>query len=170
MTLGLDPALRHGVMVQGHWDFSGKTPELVSSNVIAEWSTPRRQRGALHKDATIDEIQGFCNWITGQLAATRITGVPIGVDWHPMSIFWGDRKAGVKLTYMMGYLARSLETLGCPVVFLDPGEVRKAFGLPPSTPKESIWDQVSFFPGSANSDERDALILSYLVAEALRTD
>lgn len=168
-ALGLDPALRHGVLVRATWSFEAAAPELLSSEVLVEWSTPPRKQGVLHTDVSIPEIQEFCNWITSEVAAHRVSGIPVGVDWHPMSIFWGNRKAGVKLTFMMGYLCRALETLGIPVVFMDPGHVREAFGLPVKTKKEDIWDQVEFLPDAADSDERDALILSYLVAEGLRS-
>lgn len=167
-TLGLDPSLRHGILLEAEWSFAGDTPQLLSSHVLVDWSTPPRKRGILHVDVSVPEIQTFCNWIISEVRKHEVSGMPIGVDWHPMSVFWGSRKAGVKLTFMMGYLCRALETLGIPVVFMDPGHVRQAFGLPARTKKEDIWEEVAFLPDSADSDERDALILSYLVAEALR--
>lgn len=167
-TLGLDPSLRHGALVEGVWDFRDGV-DLKETHVVARWDTPRRQRGVLHAESTSTEIMEFSNWLVAQVAQrNHLKGVPIGVDWHPMSVFWGNRKAGLKLTFFMGYLCRALQTLGCPVVFIEPEEVRVAFGHSRALTKEEVWESIPFFSDATDSDERDALILAYLVAEGLR--
>lgn len=167
-TLGLDPALRHGSLVEALWDFSDGV-KLVEHTEIARWDTPRGKRGALYAECTSNEIMNFSNWLTAEVAKhPHLSGVPIGVDWHPMSVFWGNRKAGLKLTFFMGYLCRSLQTLGCPVVFIEPEEVRVAFGHSRGLKKDEVWEEIPFYSDAQDPDERDAIILAYLVAEGLR--
>lgn len=169
-TLGLDPALRHGALVEGLWDFSDQV-QLKETHIICQWETPARKRGPLSADSTSGEIMEFSNWIVAQLAVhqDRLKNVPIGIDWHPMSVFWGNRKAGLKLTFFMGYLARALQTLGHPVVFIEPEEVRVAFGHGRGLSKDEVWESIPFFSDAQDPDERDALILAYLVAEGMRS-
>jgi len=167
-SLGLDPALRHGALVEGVFDFNDKV-NLVETHIVASWETKGRTRGVLHAESTSTEIMDFCNWLVAQVAQRPyLQGVPIGVDWHPMSVFWGNRKAGLKLTFMMGYLCRALQTVGNPVIFIEPEEVRVAFGHSRGLSKDEVWESIPFYSDAVDPDERDALILAYLVAEGMR--
>lgn len=168
--MGLDPALRHGALVEGLWDFSDEAhPRLVNTSIVAQWTTARRQRGFLHANCTSGDIMAFSNWLIAELTKRPdLKNVPVGVDWHPNSVFWGNRKAGIKLTFWMGYVCRALQTLGNPVVFLEPEEVRVAFGHGRGINKDEVWESIPFFSDATDPDERDALILAYLVAEGVR--
>lgn len=91
----------------------------------------------------------------------------MGIDWDPNMVFWGNRLAGVKLTYLMGYLVRGLQTLGAVPVCIPPNDVRKFFGMSPQTPKESVWSGSQLALPDGPEDVMDALLLSYVVAESL---
>lgn len=144
------------------WDFDKPDDEqLISYELLAEWDG-----AALGQNSTTEDLRKAANAICSRIAQKKTLGVPVGIDWDLAVTFWGNRKAGTRLTYFTGYLTRALETLGCPVIDVSPASLRTGLGLPTRTPKDQVTAQFSFFPRDANEDLRDALLLSYVVAYA----
>lgn len=180
MGLGIDLSLRHGAMVFGAWDLADEDHTLTSYDRIVIWDKVKTKKArsagrgkvkeGLQEKSTATDIR----ILTGEIykALTRWerqteipANLPIAVDWDPLSIFWGRRRAASTLAFFAGYLGRAMENAGHPVVFISPDEVRSRLGMPKKISKEELW---VLFPDilkeeEANSDVRDAMILTYLI-------
>ena len=162
---GLDLALRHGSMVYGKWKLGRLEHKLIKDTVVFEWGKGTDNPG-IPQDASDLEIRKFCTTVFKSMKSSRIPRVPIGVDWDPLSAYWGNKRQAVTLSFMAGYLARTLELLGYPVVFITPSEVRGRLEIGGRAKKKLVW---ALFPEirkhkTATEDMKDSLVLSYLVA------
>lgn len=143
---------------------------LINHKIIASWDTPPKASSEINADSAPEEIHEFSQWLSRALVAEPKTrGLTIGIDWAWSSVFWGNRKAGLKLTYFMGNLAALLTYSGNPAIYVEPNHVREVFNLPPKAPKEQVW-KVSPTMSATDPDERDALILSYIIAKSLKQE
>ena len=166
---GLDLALRHGAIVYGKWELGRLGHTLVKDIVVFEWGKGTDNPG-IGQNASDLEIRKFCNIVFKKMKHSRIPRVPIGVDFDPNSVYWGNKKQAVTLSFMAGYMARCLELLGYPVIFITPKEVRGRLELGGRTNKKIVW---ALFPEirrhkTATEDMKDSLVLSYLVARGYR--
>lgn len=165
---GLDLALRHGALVYGKWRIGRRLGDkLIKHKVVLEWGK-KTEAGdiGIPQDASDLEIRKFCNEILKVLKSDKIPRVPIGIDWDPLSAYWGNKRQAVTLAFLAGYMARTLELLGFPVIFITPKEVRTRLELGARTKKALVW---ALFPDikrqkTSSEDMKDSLILSYLVA------
>lgn len=170
LIYGLDPSLRHGQLIKTEWNFPRNGLPRVIWQPIYDWK--KRNPISLSVKATPVEIHTLAKEIVQGVDAPGL----VGIDWDPASISWKSRRdQGIRLAFFMGYLSRVFLGIGCSTIFLTPRVVRETFGLHPRAPKEDVWKVAfeRFIQNSKlelNSDIRDALILTYVVAWSLHEE
>lgn len=169
---GFDPAFRHGALVYAEFELdSGAMDKLSHYEIVYSWG--KRSEG-IGEDSDPSEVFKLVQRIITPLKDR--SNLPISVDWDPRSVYWRSRKLQVvQLSLMIGYFTRACQTLGFPVIYIKPQEVRKSLGLFKAD-KESLqlWfseqcdlsDYENQFT-TKNSDFLDAVILAYLVARSI---
>ncbi len=164
---GLDISLTHGALVYGEWDTDRRVHTLKEYAVLYQWD--KEDDVSLSEKSTLTDVRLFCLQVFDTLKDKEYTRLPIAVDWDPTVVFWGRRSSAVTLAFLVGYLSHTLEILGYPVVYITPAELReKLTSSRKSVTKGKIW---SMFPDlkkrvKGDSDVKDALVLSYLVARS----
>lgn len=165
---GFDPGLRHGVLTKVEFKIDRGGPVTLSRfSVIYSWNK-KSPRSLGEKSSPKQVFQLALDILRALDHHPKGT---IGVDWDPRSVFWRGRKLqAIQLAFFMGYLTGTAATLGYPVVYLPPEEVRKRLGLTARNSKESLWETLSprigaeKVTGDENSDLQDSIILAYLIA------
>lgn len=149
-------ALRHGALVRATWDVPVDEPcSLVRYNVLLEWD------GRVGMNSPESDLMLLGNEIAHALASHE--GATVGIDWDGSIPHWGGRKAQVKLAFLMGYVVRGCVANGVIPVFISPQSVRVALGLSKNLQKERVWQSAGLPADKADSDVKDALLLSYIV-------
>lgn len=175
---GFDPGLRHGALVRSVFHFSDerKSVRLREVQVCFRWH--RKSKLTLTLDSPYEQYHRLGSQVITAMADDP--GCGVAIDWDRAAIYWS--KTGVQLVmmaYFLGYITRGWQTLGHPVILMQPNEVRKGFDLKPKASKEEVWSQftktVSVGPALSRllldsyADTMDAVVLSYFIAKAHKT-
>lgn len=167
-TMGLDPSLSHGILGKATWSFGrGGAIDLKDYDVMYAWGKQKAAHEGLHKASSPEEMTAFGNHLLTTVLeeGTFQPAVPLAVDWDEKSVMWrGQAIYAAKNSFLVGYLIRGFQARGTPVVVLTPAAVRTHFGLKNNAKKDAVWDEVDFMPERTNSDTRDFLLLSYILA------
>jgi len=166
-ALGLDPSINHGALVMACWDLPAGT--LVKYKVLHAWHTPSRRtrRNRSKGEGRMDQRLRVQKVALEVIKAVEgYQGHIVGIDWDQTSIFWGNRRAGALMTYMMGYMIHGLETKGTVPIIIPPSTMREALGLEKKASKEEVWSVIDSLPEDhgQSGDVADALVLSFMVA------
>lgn len=169
-SYGLDPSLRHGVLVQSLFGFrSNNRPILTSVDVVFEWKA--RHPLALTEDSEPSDIYDLASNMAQSISSP---GVPLAIDFDDRSVYWTRRPGQVlKLYFMLGYFISSVHSYGTPVVLIKPDQVRKSLGVSRRAEKDLVWgafqgrvelSSLAKIQCSRSEDIRDAVMLSYVLS------
>ena len=173
ITLGLDPSLTHGSLVEATWEISGDQRLYKSHRVLYEWGNKKKSvPDGVRREASPLEIFVLARRIVRGIPPPRDYNylVPVvAVDWDSSSVMWrGQAHTVAKLTLLVGYLVGNLHAHGYLAILITPAEVRAAVGLVPAAKKREVWDRVGFINElKLNSDGKDSLILANIVAQTI---
>lgn len=180
-TYGFDPSFRHGALVESTFDL--KTPKLIRMEKAFLWEKSRRSspNSGFGEKSSPHEVFAFAQKIAHSLSTREV--LPIACDWDPQSVYWrGSKIQVVQLAIFLGYFSRSVHSMGFPIVFVSPTQVRDSFGLPKTkasgVKKEILhyWFMQNVDLGKytdellENSDVMDSVILGYLLALRLNSE
>lgn len=172
ISIGFDPSLRHGTMVQCKFERNA----LEDVTILAEWNA-RNSSGIDYKSSITSSFH-FCNDLLKQLPPSYLYAhvPPIAIDWDPQSVYWRAVKLQVvQMAAVLGYLSRGFLERGYPLVFISPREVRNFLGLPLKNCEKSEVHEVFLqrvskvesyargFSSKVRVDILDSIILAYIV-------
>lgn len=170
-AIGIDPALRHGAVVQCLFWYLERKSRLDAKQVqvIRQWD--RGSENSLAEASTLEDILSTVDFVTEPLK--HIDPLPVVIDYSFHSIFWGGRKlAVVKTTFLIASIYQRVLSYGHRPLLLTPKSLRVKMGLPGKTSKEETWSAalnqiVSFdtrlqnwWDNNTTGDVKDALILA----------
>lgn len=167
-VMGLDPALRHGVLLSAEWVFSPE-PRLENYEIIFEWSN--KEEISVGRSGTSESLMKLANAIV--LSVKNRKGI-LAIDWDVDAVYQKTPRGQiVRVGYFMGYLTRALQSRGVTSIYMSPQMVRRGLGLPANARKEVVheafYSTVKGLPDAVGhrGDIADALLLSFLVARSL---
>ena len=177
-TYGFDPGLRHGKLVKARFRPSRDNRlELIDWELKFSWPqkkssmAPAIAQTGIGLKSPAREIYDLANLLLDSVKEEG-TNYPIGVDYTPNSGYWSRRvMQHIKLAFFMGYTTRTLHTLGWPVIFISPNEVRGHVGLSQKADKQQVWKAYTspgplrIIKGVPNEEDlQDAILLAAIVA------
>lgn len=160
--LGLDPGLRKGALVAA-------SSEVISGVLhIQDWSVSHQwDDRSLGKKSTPGELATFVHdRLLSQIKGPVISAV---IEWDPNSVYWRAQRLQVVVTsFMIGYFTRGVQTMGLPVHYLTPHQLKRLFDISPKEKKEymnrplrsPLMPITSSRELPTNPDEYDALLLA----------
>lgn len=174
---GFDPAFRHGALVYTNFSIGSRREKdrLTDLKIIYSWG----QKNGVSPKASPTELFRLAQNIVDPLKSIPV--LPIAIDWDPQSVYWrASRIQIVQLGLFLGYLTRAMHDLGFPVVYINPGQVRKAFGSNNARMKKEeihqwfrefcTYEEYENFLNQKNTDYLDATILAYLLARSIPSE
>lgn len=170
LHLGFDPGLRRGALVSAVSQIKGSQLIIEHWNVLYSWDDR-----IIGKKSTPAELSEFIH----SRILPKVEGpvISVTVEWDPNSIYWRAQRLQVVVTsFLIGYFTRGVQSLGIPVHYLMPHQLKRIFAISPKEKKEYmqrplesplIPEIISAQGFPENPDEYDALLLA--ITPTLRT-